>query len=252
MKNPAFLHVLAAIALISGSASAGPLVTGKAIEFLAADFDSSGGAQKSWAIYNPAQTSDTEVWDLNTAALAINNRIANNNANGGVSYVTWKITVPETVGITGFTWAVRQLILDGAKNGAGDDTFAFQYSLTGTDGWTPFYTQDNRGSASSTLTASNLVLNVNLPESVTGTAIHAIWIRATHIEGTGVAGDSGYWAVVSNTASTGGIDANSYVKLQVQPIPEPAQVAVALAGVAVFLAAIWRGRLKAARSGSIR
>lgn len=229
MKTSQLLTGLLSSGVLAATASAA-FVTGQSIDFLESDFSEAGAAQKSWALYTTA--TDTPVWQVTGMSLQPSNQYyaVVTSATAPTASLTWRVEVPESVVITGFTWAVRELFLAGAKNSTGDDTFAFEYSLDNTN-WTTLASYDNRGASSANLTVSNLVLPVS---SVGGTS-HELYVRAAHFEGSSISGDGGFFAIASTVAAGGGTNPNSYIALQVAPIPEPASAGiVAAASAAVF------------------
>ena len=142
MKKNIIGGLLASLFLLN-AASAGVLVTGKAITFLETDFVD-GTAKKSWSVNgSDAAYPDTELWSYNQAAISNGYWLTISSSAATASQAVWKFVVPESLGITGFSWGVKQLILNGAQAPGGDDSFAWQYSVDGST-WTSFFERSNR------------------------------------------------------------------------------------------------------------
>lgn len=230
MKSKHILPCLFIALASMSTASAGALVSGNSIDFQEGDFVD-GTAQKYWAINSTnIAYPDTEVWSFNQAITNDAAWLTLSSSGAPASMVTWKFTVPDTLSITGFSWGVRRLILNGAQAPGGDDSFEWQYSLDGSS-WTTFYDHVNRAEGEPTITINNQVLS----QTISATTAQDLYIRAVGIEGP-IVNDSNYWAVISNTTTgEGGTDPNSFIELNVQPIPEASSISLALGGVAVML-----------------
>lgn len=197
---------------------AGTIVTGHSFDFEKSDFID-GSAEKIWTISGPGDDEpDTLLWDAKNVSLekvSLENVASRNQlkltqpADLTTGSATWRFTVPETLSITGFTWNVRRLLLNGTQGG--DDYFAWQYSTDGTT-WTTFYERRNREEFERIIDLANRTYNV----SISGTEINTLYVRAVLIEGADISKDSGYFAIISDTDIS---TPTSSIILQVKPNP---------------------------------
>lgn len=209
-------------------ANAGTLVNNHQITLTAEDF-TGGTASTQWAIYSPNATENTELWAYTGVNQQGSPIIASSNSVAPVATATWKVEIPDGMAITGFTWAVARLVL----NGNGDDLFQWRYSVDSGTTWTTFFSVEN----ASLTTYNNQLFNIIVP-SITPSS--TILISANNVEGP-QEGDSGYFQIWSNP-SAGGLNPNSYISIQATQIPESSTVA--LLGALGCAAAVMLRRLK--------
>lgn len=180
------------------------------IEFSAEDLQT-GYGKKPWVITPPDGT--TKVWGVQNAGQAPevgDGRLRIGEVHNPNSAIVWKISVPDTVRITGFTWAVDSVVLVGTPGA--EVNFRWEYSVD-EENWTPLFSRENRppdADSSHPMQINDGVYTATFDQA----RPQSFFVRAVN-EGTIPHGESTYYAVWSNYPD-GGEGENSYISVDVE------------------------------------